>query len=59
MLKETSLPNFEFIPALVGSELAGKGSARGTFQNFLPGFYPGFTAGNSAWPNFGELLPIL
>ena len=42
MLKETSMPNFKFIPTLVGSESAGKGSARGTFQIFLSGFHPGF-----------------
>ena len=43
MFKETSMPNFKFIPTPVGSELAGKGSARGTFQKFFPGFYAGFT----------------
>ena len=39
--RESFLPNFKFTPLLVGSELAGKGSARGTFQIFFPGFYAG------------------
>ena len=56
--RRTSLPNLEYTRLLVGSEFTGKCTARGTFQIFLSGFYGVFTASNSAWPNFGELLPF-